>query len=145
MFFDYPPDRETFDNILSAAAPKGLHFMNFEPKIYDEVSLLNTFVGMIKFAAHNNDGKIELVRFGSFLGKSDEVILSLLKLLEDKGHIKVTEMTESYCKINLLGTENISAVLNTEEYEQIFELSQECDMFRQSLLEDDLEQIVYGK
>ena len=145
MFFDYPPDRETFDNILSVAAPKGLHFMNFEPKIYDEVSLLNTFVGMIKFAAHNNDGKIELVRFGSFLGKSDEVILSLLKLLEDKGHIKVTEITESYCKINLLGTENISAVLNTEEYEQIFELSQECDMFRQSLLEDDLEQIVYNR
>lgn len=145
MFFDYPPDRETFDYILNNANPKGLHFMNFEPKIYDEVSLLNTFIGMMKFAMHNNDGKIELVRFGSFLGKSDEVILSLLKLLEDKGHIKVNEVTESYCKINLLDMENISNILNTEEYGQIFELAQECDIFRQSLLEDDLEQVVYNR
>lgn len=145
MFFDYPPDRETFDYILNNANPKGLHFMNFEPKIYDEVSLLNTFIGMMKFAMHNNDGKIELVRFGSFLGKSDEVILSLLKLLEDKGHIKVNEVTESYCKINLLDMENISNILNTEEYGQIFELAQECDIFRQSMLEDDLEQVVYNK
>ncbi len=145
MFFDYPPDRETFDYILNNANPKGLHFMNFEPKIYDEVSLLNTFIGMIKFAMHNNSGKIELVRFSSFLGKSYEVILSLLKLLEFEGFIKILEITDTYIKINLLNTENISRILKTEEYEQIFELGQECDIFRQSLLEDDLEQVVYNR
>lgn len=145
MFFDYPSDRETFEQILNTAQPKGLHFMNFEPKTYDEASLLNTFCGMIKFACNNNDGKVEFTRCAGFLGKSYEVIKDLLGLLEANNFIEINEISDKYCIVNLLNMENISKILKTEEYEQIFELAQECDMFRQSLLEDDLEQIVYNR
>lgn len=145
MFFDYPADRQTFEYILSNAKPKGLHFMNFEPKIYDENSLLTTFIGMIKFALNNNDGKVELVRCASFLGKSFEVVNLLLELFESFGCIDIRQRTDSYCMISSLDMANASKILNTPEYQQVFELAQECDMFRQSLLEDDLEQVVYGK
>lgn len=66
MFFDYPADRQTLENILEKAQPKGLHFMSYEPKVLDEQEFLKTFTGMLKFAVHNNNGKIELVRCASF-------------------------------------------------------------------------------
>ena len=145
MFFDYPSDRQTFDCILSTAKPKGLHFMNFEPKIYDEITLLNTFNGMIKFAINNNGGKVEFVRCASFLGKSFEVIKSLLDLFVEFECIEISQKTDSYCVISPKNLDNVSKILNTLQYEQIFELAQECDIFRQSLLEDDLEQVIYNK
>ena len=144
MFFDYPSDRETFDYIINTAKPKGLHFMNFEPKIFDEISLLNTLNGMIKFAINNNNGKVEFVRCASFLGKSFEVVKSLLKLFEDFGCIEISQNADSYCIISAKNLDNASKIMNSPQYEQIFELAQECDMFRQSLLEDDLEQVIYG-
>lgn len=144
MFFDYPADRETFDYILNTAKPKGLHFMNFEPKIFDEVSLLNTFNGMIKFAINNNGGKVELVRCASFLGKSFEVVKSLINLFANFDCIEISEKTDSYCVITPKNPEKTSMILNSSEYEHIFELAQECDIFRQTLLEDDLEQIIYN-
>ena len=144
MFLDYPSDRGTFDYIINSAKPKGLHFMNFEPKVFDEISLLNTFSGMIKFAINNNGGKVEFVRCASFLGKSFEVVKSLLKLFEDSGCIEISQKTDSYCVISAKNMDNASKILKSPQYEQIFELAQECDIFRQSLLEDDLEQVIYG-
>lgn len=143
-FVDYPADRETFDYIINTAKPRGLHFMNFEPKIFDEVSLLNTLNGMIKFALNNNGGKVEFVRCASFLGKSFEVVKSLLKLFEDFGGIEITQKTDSFYVICAKDLDKVSDILNSPQYEQIFELAQECDIFRQSLLEDDLEQVIYG-
>ena len=43
--------------------------MNYEPKILDEQEFLKTFSGMVKFAAHNNNGGIDLIRCASFLRK----------------------------------------------------------------------------
>ena len=144
MFFDYPADRQTFDLIVNTAKPKGLHFMNFEPKIFDEVSLLNTFCGMIKYSINNNGGKIEYIRCASFLGKSIEVIKLLLNTLDKYGCIKIKNTSEAYCLVDSLNPDNISDILHSSEYEHAFELSQECDIFRQSLLEDDLEQVIYN-
>ena len=122
MFFDYPSDRETFDFIIKSAKPKGLHFMNFEPKIFDEITLLNTFNGMIKFACNNNNGKVEFVRCASFLGKSFEVVKSLLDLFVEFGlyrnfskngqllHVVSAKNLENASKI--LKVRNMSRYLN---------------------------------
>lgn len=144
MFFDYPADKQTFDYIIKSANPKGLHFMNFEPKIYDEASLLTTFCGMVKFAAKNNGGKIEFVRCASFLGKSLDVIKALINLFESENLLKITEINDEFCSVNSLNIDNVSKLLDSEEYGHIFEMAQECDIFRQSLLEDNLEQIIYN-
>ncbi|MBP3820826.1 single-stranded-DNA-specific exonuclease RecJ [bacterium] len=141
MFFDYPSDKKTLNKILEKAQPKGLHFMNFEPKLYDEKELLKTFSGMIKFASHNNGGKIELVRCASFLGKSTEVIEKLLELFEETNHIKILDKNNAFYIIEYLGGD-LTEILNHPKYSQIIDMAEECDMFRTSLLEDDLEKIL---
>lgn len=142
MFFDYPSDRNTLDLILEKAQPKGVHFMNYEPKILDEVEFLKTFNGMLKFASHNNGGKIELVRCSSFLGKSVKVFEMLLALYEEVGFIKILDSNSSFYIIEFLGVDDITKVLHSEKYAQIFELIIECEEFQKSLLEDDLAQIL---
>ncbi|MDE6138677.1 MAG: hypothetical protein K2F57_04325, partial [Candidatus Gastranaerophilales bacterium] len=124
------------------AQPKGIHFMNYEPKILDEQEFLKIFTGMLKFAAHNNNGKVELVRCASFLGKSLKIFEMLLTLYEEVGFIKIREKNSAFFTIDFLGVDDISKVLHSEKYSQIFELIIECEQFQKSLLEDDLEQIL---
>lgn len=142
MFFDYPADKQTLDLILEKAQPKGIHFMNYEPKILDEQEFLKIFTGMLKFAAHNNNGKVELVRCASFLGKSLKIFEMLLSLYEEVGFIKILEKNSAFYTIEFLGIDDISKVLHSGKYSQIFELIIECEQFQKSLLEDDLEQIL---
>lgn len=142
MFFDYPADKQTLDLILEKAQPKGVHFMNYEPKILDEQEFLKIFTGMLKFAAHNNGGKVELVRCASFLGKSLKIFEMLLSLFEEVGFIKILEKNSAFYMIEFMCVDDISKVLHSEKYSQIFELIIECEQFQKSLLEDDLGQIL---
>lgn len=142
MFFDYPADKKTLDMILEKSQPKGVHFMNYEPKILDEQEFLKIFTGMLKFAAHNNNGKVELVRCASFLGKSLKIFEMLLELFEQVGFIKIIDKNSAFYTIDFLGVDDISKVLHSEKYSQIFELIIECEQFQKSLLEDDLTQIL---
>ena len=97
---------------------------------------------MLKFASHNNGGKIELVRCSSFLGKSVKVFEMLLALYEEVGFIKILDSNSSFYIIEFLGVDDITKVLHSEKYAQIFELIIECEEFQKSLLEDDLAQIL---
>lgn len=142
MFFDYPADKETFDNILEKASPKGLHFMNYEPKILDEQDFLKTFSGMLKFASHNNGGKVDLIRCASFLGKSVKIFKALLDLYEEVGFIKISDRNDNFYTIKFLGIDDISKILHSEKYAQIFDMIVECEAFQKSLLEDDLNEVL---
>lgn len=138
MFFDYPADKKTLDKIIEDSQPSIIHFMNYEPKVLDEQDFLKTFNGMLRFAAHNNNGKIELIRCASFLGKSVEIFQMLLELYEETGFIKILEKNSSYYIIEFLGVDDISRVLHSVKYSQIFDMILECEEFQKSLLEDDL-------
>ena len=138
MFFDYPADKKTLDKIIEDSQPSIIHFMNYEPKVLDEQDFLKTFNGMLRFAAHNNNGKIELIRCASFLGKSVEIFQMLLELYEETGFIKILEENSSYYIIEFLGIDDISKVLHSVKYSQIFDMILECEEFQKSLLEDDL-------
>ena len=143
MFFDYPSDKQTLDLILEKSQPKSLHFMNYEPKVLDEQEFLKTFTGMLKFASHSNDGKVELIRCSSFLGKSVKVFEMLLDLYEQVGFIRILDKNSAFYTIEFLGVDDVSKVLHSDRYAQIFELIIECEQFQRSLLEDDLNQIVF--
>lgn len=138
MFFDYPADKKTLDKIIEDSQPSIIHFMNYEPKVLDEQDFLKIFNGMLRFAAHNNNGKIELIRCASFLGKSVEIFQMLLELYEETGFIKILEENSSYYIIEFLGIDDISKVLHSVKYSQIFDMILECEDFQKSLLEDDL-------
>ncbi len=139
MFFDYPSDRQTFDTILEKSQPKGLHFMNYVPKLLDESEFLKTFTGMLKFASHNNEGRVELVRCSSFLGKSVKIFEMLLSLYEEVGFIRILDKNSAFYTIEFLGVDDISKVLHSKKYAQIFDMILECEEFQKSLLEENLE------
>lgn len=142
MFFDYPADRKTLDMILEKSQPKSLHFMNYEQKIFDETELLKVFTGMLKYASHNNNGKVELVRCSSFLGKSVEILEMLLELFEEVGFIKIKEKSKTYYKIEFIQVDNLSKILKTAKYGEIYDMMLECEEFQKNLLEEDLEQLI---
>ncbi|MBR1460867.1 single-stranded-DNA-specific exonuclease RecJ [bacterium] len=141
MFFDYPSDKKMLDYILEKSEPKGLHFMNYEPKFFDEQGLVQTFNGMVKYASHANGGKLELIRCASFLGKSIEVVEKLLELFKECGIIEIKDKNNDFYTIEYINGD-LSQVKDHPKFTQIYNLSEECEMFQHSMMEDDLVSIV---
>lgn len=97
---------------------------------------------MLKYACHNNNGKIELIRCASFLGKSVKIVEKLLELYSKAGFIDIIDKNSSFYTIEMFEIDDIGKVLHTEEYAQIFEMMMECEEFQKSLLEDELEHVL---
>ena len=144
MFFDYPADKQTFDYILKQTSPKAIHFMNYDIKFFEEKDFLKTVYGMLKFAAHNNGGKVELQRFASFLGKSFAVLELLFDIFEEISLIKIKEKTTTYYIIDFFENTDLTKVLHSTKYAKLLDLIDECEAFQKSLLEDDLNSLDIG-
>lgn len=142
MLFDYPADRETFDRILNQTTPLAIHFMNYDLKYMDEEEFLNTVCKMLKFACHNNGGKVELRRCASFLGKSYKVFELLFSIFDDVGLIKIKEKNKDYYVVDFGEISDLPKVLHSAKYPILVEMLDECEEFQRSLLEDDLFSLV---
>ncbi len=141
MFFDYPADRETFENIIRETSPQSIHLMNYTIKYFDEKEFLKTFTGMLRYAAHNNAGKVDLRRCASHLGKSIPLITELLDLFDECGFIKINEKTPSFFVIEFIGVENFAKILHNPKYAEILDMAEECELFQKSIMEDDISEI----
>ena len=139
MFFDYPADRETLDRIMEETSPKCVHLMNYEIKYFDDEEFLKTFSGMLKFAANNNGGKVELLRCASHLGKSIKLIELMFNLFEEAGFIEILEKNSDYYTIKFNGISNLDGVLHNSKFALVMDMAEECTLFQKSLLEDDTE------
>ena len=138
MFFDYPSDKITFDKILEQTNPSSIHFMKYDIKYLDDEEFLKTVYGMLKYAHNNNEGKVELRRCASYLGKSYDVFYLLFGILEDCNIIKIKDKTPDCYTIELSENQDLSAVLHSEKYSELTDLIAECEDFQKSLSEDDL-------
>ena len=138
MFFDYPADKETFDYIIEEARPSSIHFMNYNIKYFDDKEFLTTFIKMLRYAEHNNEGKVNFLRCSSALGKSVETVLTLLDLFEDVDFIKISEKNHEFYKIQLNEIKDLSPVLHNEKFQEVKNLIEECEKFQKNLLENDL-------
>jgi hypothetical protein len=76
------------------------------------------------------------------LGKSNDVVERLLNLFEAKGYISISEKNSAFYTIQLINIDNISELLNSSDYLQIYDMAEECEIFQHTLLEDDLAQII---
>ncbi len=138
MFFDYPADKETFEYIIEESKPTSIHFMNYSIKYFDDKEFLTTFVKMLRFAVHNNEGKVDFLRCASALGKSLETVLTLLDLFEEVDFLKVLERNHSFYRIQLNEIKDLSPVLHNPKYQEVKNLIEECEKFQKNLLENDL-------
>mgnify|MGYP002308277038 CR=1 FL=1 len=141
MFFDYPADKETFENIIKETAPQSIHLMNYDIKYFDDKEFLKTIAGMLKFAHNNNNGKVELLRCASHLGKSISLVERVLELFEECEFLSIKEKTPAFYIVDFKGIDDISKVLHNPKYEEILNIAEECELFQKSLLEDDLEEL----
>lgn len=141
MFFDYPADKESFEYILQEASPQSIHLMHYNIKYFNDKEFLKTINGMLKFACNNNNGKIELLRCASFLGKSLELIKTFLDLLEECSVISIVERNDRYFIVRLVENSDISSVLHNPKYEEILNLAEDCELFQKSILEDSIEDV----
>ena len=141
MFFDYPADRDSFESIIREASPDSIHFMNYNIKYFDDKEFLKTIGGMLKFACHNNGGKVELLRCASFLGKSVQLVRSFLDLLEKCSVVSISERNEKFYTVQISDGADMTAVLHNPEYGEILNLAEDCELFQKSLLEDDISDI----
>ena len=141
MFFDYPADKETFENILRETSPQSIHLMNYDIKYFDEKEFLKTIAGMLKFAHNNNGGKVELRRCASHLGKSIKLVETVMELFEELNFIQITDKTPAYYIVKFKGIDDIAKVLHSPKYEHILNMAEECELFQKGLLEDDIAEI----
>ena len=84
---------KTFENILRETSPQSIHLMNYDIKYFDDKEFLKTITGMLKFAHNNNNGKVELRRCASHLGKSIQLVERILELFEECSFISKREST----------------------------------------------------
>ena len=138
MFFDYPADKETFYNIIEECQPSSIHLMKYNIKTFDDTEFLTTFVKMLRYAYNNNLGKVEILRCASALGKSYEVIYSILDLFEEVNFLKINEKNENFYRIELKEIKNLTPVLESEKFKEIKNLIMECENFQKNLLENDM-------
>ena len=67
----------------------------------------------------------------------------LMDLFEEAGFIKINEKNSAFYMIEFLGIDDISKVMDNPKFAQVYELSLECEEFQKSLLEDNLEEIIF--
>lgn len=137
MLFDYPADRETFDKIFAETNPSAIHFMNYDIKYFDDEEFLKTFYKMLNFACHNNNGKVELRRCASFLGKSYKVFELLFAMFEECELITIKEKNKDYYIVDIKSPQ-VGKILHSQKYSMFVDMSDECIQFQKSLMEDDL-------
>lgn len=138
MFFDYPADKETFNKILEVTNPVSVHFMNYDVKHLDEQDFLKTVFGMLKYACSNNNGKVDLCRCASFLGKSYKVFELLFEIFEEIGIIDIKEQTPQYFIVKMTENTDFAKVLHSPKYAILLDRIEECEQFQKTLLEDDV-------
>lgn len=141
MFFDYPADKETFDEIIQTANPKAIHFMKYDIRYYDDKEFLKIITGMIKFACNNNGGKIDLIRCAGFLGKSVKLIKMFLELMEENQILKIQEKTNDFYTVSSFTPDNIASILHNPKYMDIINQIEECELYQKSLLDEDIDSI----
>ncbi len=138
MFFDYPADRETFENIIRSTNPKAVHFMNYDIKSYDNKELLKLITGMLKYSVNNNNGIVDLSRCAGFLGKSVTAVKCLFEVMSDSNIFDIVNRSDAEYSIQNFKAENALSVIQNPKFEEFLSVSEECELFQRSLLEDDV-------
>lgn len=136
MFFDYPSNQEEFENILTLIQPKKVHFMNYriDENIENYIKQIN---GMIKYCANKMGGNIDLARFSTALGVSENFVQITLEILENIGSIQILDIDKmNYIKAFSYDDFKMDSMFEIlkEEFENIIN-------YKKSLLNCDIKEI----
>lgn len=141
MFFDYPADKLLLCDILEKTSASAIHLMAYDVKHFSPEEFVTTAFKMLKYAANYSHGEVELYKFASFLGKSNEVLGLLFSMFEEIGLIKIISRNDKMITITLDDTVNPSKILHCEGYSALAGASNDCEEFQTFLLSEDLDKV----
>ena len=98
MFFDYPPNNELLELVLTKTVPSIIHYMNYSVK-HSVDEFFKTISGMAKFVCNNKQGVFNLLDSSVFLGVTKDLIELSLIVLKEAGVIQILEQQETCYKI----------------------------------------------
>ena len=143
MFFDYPSDRNIFDEILRKTGAKTLHFMNYNNRKHDAEEIIKNISGMMKYVSNNRNGKFNLCDVSDFLSMSDEVVELCIDIFESMGMLEILEKNSNNYTIKFLCSVEFSKIKNSEMFEELEYELQKIYLYRQSLCTMPLEELTY--
>ena len=122
MFFDYPPDDDIYQNILTSVGADAIHYMNYQQIKNNDEAILKMFSGMIKYTCNNLEGNFDIQRAAAALGVTEVLIEVMLEMFEDVGMIKIIERRDENFKIEFLSSVELSKTLHTLKYAEFAEI-----------------------
>lgn len=136
MFFDYPANNEEFENIISNIQPRKIHFMNhqIDENLENYIKQIN---GMIKYCANKMNGNIDLARFSSALGVSENFVQITLEIIENIGSIQILDID----KMQYIKPFNYDDFKNDTMFEVLKEEFTNIINYKKSLLNCELKEI----
>lgn len=141
MFFDYPADKLLLCDILEKTSASAIHLMAYDVKHFSPEEFVTTAFKMLKYAVNYSHGEVELYKFASFLGKSNEVLGLLFSMFEEIGLIKIISRNDKMITITIDDTVNPSKILHCEGYSALIGASNDCEEFQTFLLSEDLDKV----
>ena len=141
MFFDYPADKFTLCDILEKTSATTIHLMGYDVKHLSQEELVMTAFKMLKYAANYSHGEVELYKFASFLGKSNEVLGLLFSMFEEIGLVKILSRNDRAITVSLDDTVNPAKILHCQGYSALAAASNDCEEFQTFLGSEDLDKV----
>jgi len=139
MFFDYPADEDIYKKIKQTVSPAVYHYMYYQIYNTDYSLLFKTFTGMIKYAANNLDGKIELERASARLGITNDAVESMLSLFEECNCIKITDSNEDFYQIQFLNVTEVSKLMQNPRFAEFAEIMNTIKDYKNSFMQKELQ------
>lgn len=141
MFFDYPADKTLICDILDKTGATTIHLMKYDVKHFSQEELITTAVKMIKYAVNYNQGEIELYKFASFLGMSDEVLEILFAMFEEIGLVKINAKSEKSITLTLEESANPTKILHSLNYQNFAQSVADSEEFQNFLLSEEIDKV----
>jgi len=141
MFFEFPPDEKTLKDILEKSNPRVVHLMPFSIPENNQLTLIKTVSGMLKYAYTNRDGLVDPEEIALRLSTSKKAVELCIELLNKTGVIEIINITSEIIEFKFVKSNDISALMGCEEYHAIDHELQLIEKFRHELLHDEISRI----
>ena len=138
MFFDYPSDEDSMEEIIEKCSPKTIHYFKYDLEKINISDLLKNISGMIKYADNQLKGIFNFQKAASFLSVSKTCVKFLIKAFEETNFIKIKEFNDDFCELKFLSETNISKIKDTDAYNKLQTCISEICEYRKNLLEQEI-------
>ena len=137
MFFDYPCDEKTYNDILEKSEASVIHYMKYDFFKFDITKMLKTFNGLVKYVINNKNGDFNIKGCAAFLSISEEIVRTTLELFAETDAISVDRIEEDICTVTAQNL-NCDNFTNSTKYKELTTQVSKMENFRREMMKKEL-------